>query len=180
MLSSIAIFLAEKNPDKAILIYVISGVLGTVFYAYLLYLVRWEQGAKDRIRADAGRISPRPHFGLKIAVAFSLPMIIPGAIYFLVSLVREVFSVNNAVLNGISNVSVFIAYILSMPFVGFALALFGQLGKHIAEAGQTLPYSIYMLASVIPGIIFIWGAYYFGYRGKFMSRVFRPKKKNDL
>ena len=178
MLSSISTLLAKNHPGMAVLIYVLSGVIGTVFYAYLLYLVIWEAGAKDRIRVDGGRISPRPRMGLKVALIFSLPMLIPGALYFVLSVLREYAGVDVGFLNAVSDVSTLIAYILSMPYVGFALALFGQLGAHIAEAGQTVPYSLYMLATVLPGFIVVSLGYYFGYQGKFMSRMMKPKKKD--
>jgi len=177
MLAGLAANLAEKYPSKASLIYIISGVIGTVFYLYLLYFVIWEVGAKDRIKVDGGRIGPRPHQGLKIALVYSLPMIIPGVVYLIAALLREVASVNNGVVNAVSNVSALIAYVFSMPFVGFAFELFGQLGKHIAESGQTLPYSVFLLLSTIPAVILIWGMYWCGYNGKLMSRVFKPKKK---
>ncbi len=179
MLSSIAIFFAEKNPEHALTVYIIGGVIGTFFYAYLIYLAVWEVGAKDRIRVDGGRLDARPHQGLKIGLIFALPMIISGGIYLLISVLRESLSVSSGFLNAVSNVSAMIAYILAMPYVGFALALFGQLGRNIAETGQTLAYSVYLFATSFPAILFIWGTYLCGYHGKLMSRAFKPKKKDE-
>ena len=179
MIAGLAANLAERFPAKATLIYILCGVLGTVFYFYLLYLVIWEVGAKDRIKVDGGRISARPHQGFKIALVYSLPMIIPSALYVVAALLRDVASIENGALNAVSNVSALLAYVFSMPYVGFALQIFGQLGRHITESGQILPYSIFMLLSTIPAVIFIWGMYLCGYNGKLMSRVFKPKKKKQ-
>ncbi len=177
MLSSITTFASERLPDNATLIYVISGVLGTVFYGYLLYLLIWEAGASDRIKVDGGRLEPRPHYGIKIALVFSLPMIVFSLLYFAASILREFLSVDNGFVNAVSDIGYIPSFIFAMPYVGFDLALFGQLGKHIAEIGQTFYNAIYMVASVLPAMLVIWLGYYFGYQGKFMSRFYGPKKK---
>ncbi|MBR6917751.1 MAG: hypothetical protein IKN38_06160 [Clostridia bacterium] len=176
MLSSCTTFLAEKSPDHAVLIYVISGVVGMFFYCYLLYLVIWEAGASDRIRVDGGRITPRPHKGALIALAFSAPALIAVFLYFAATLLIDNAGVENGVVNGVSNVSVLVAYLFDLPYVGYALALFGQLGKHIAEAGQRMPYAIYLFLMMLPAAAVIWGGYLLGYHGKLMSRVYKKKK----
>ena len=44
-----------------------------VFYLILLYMATWEDGAKDRIRADAHRTSVDRLMGLKLALCANIP-----------------------------------------------------------------------------------------------------------
>ncbi len=44
-----------------------------VFYAVLLYMMTWELGAKDRIRADAGIIRFDPLHGVKLSLVANIP-----------------------------------------------------------------------------------------------------------
>ena len=83
MLSSLSTNLAEHFKDKALLIFIVSGLIGAFFYLYLLYLVIWEEGAKDRIRVDGGRLDPCPHRGLSIALFYSIPALSATGLYLI-------------------------------------------------------------------------------------------------
>ena len=169
-----------KDEKWSLIAYVASGFVGMIFYGYLLYLVIWEVGAKDKIRVDGGHISERAHYGIKIALVYSLPALVASSVNLTVTVLREAFGIGSAATDTVADVGAIIAYIFDLPYAGFGLALFRQLGhNNMRAAGQTLPYSVYLFACLIPGILVIWLGYYFGYRGKYMSRAYGPKKKRD-
>ena len=58
---------------------IVASLYATLFFLYLLYVMTWEQGAKDRIRADAGYMPLDQLCGLKLSLWANLP-------YFLIVL----------------------------------------------------------------------------------------------
>lgn len=175
MLSFLSSSLATKLPDYDKQIHYISGVLGMFFYCYLIYLVIWETGAKDKIRAEGGRISERPNYGIKIALFYSIPSFAVTFIYFVAAFLYNIAGIRIGVLNGVVNVFGMLSMIFEMPYVGFAIALFGNIGKKLSET-MLFPYAAFWLASCVPAALVIWGGYFFGYKGKFMSKLYKKKK----
>lgn len=51
----------------------LASLYATLFYMYLLYVMTWEQGAKDRIRADGGFMVIDRLTGLKLSLCANLP-----------------------------------------------------------------------------------------------------------
>ena len=76
-------------------------------------------------------------------------------------------------LNGVINVTGMMSMVVGAPYLGFALALFGVIGRSIAEV-NLFPYALLWFATSFPVIAMIWAGYRAGYEGKFMSRF---KKK---
>lgn len=60
-----------------------------VFYLILLYMMTWEIGAKERIRADAGIVRYDPFNGLKLSLCAN----IPNFLIFLFMLIGYLFGV---------------------------------------------------------------------------------------
>ena len=48
-------------------------IAATLFYFSLLYVTTWENGAKDAIRIESGKMDPMPHKGLLLAVFANVP-----------------------------------------------------------------------------------------------------------
>ena len=53
-----------------------TSIIATLFYLVLSYFIIWEIGAKDKIKIDAGRLSPAPAKGLLISLFANIPNII--------------------------------------------------------------------------------------------------------
>jgi hypothetical protein len=176
MLSFLASAMMRTMPQNDRVISYVSGVLGMFFYCYLLYIVIWEVGAKDRIKVDGERLSPRPHFGLKIALVYSIPSFAVTFLYAVAAFLYNIAGISNAVVRGAVNVLGMLSLILEAPYAGFAIGIFGDIGKRLAET-MLFPYALFWIATCIPAAITIWGGYYFGYRGLLMSRVYRQKKQ---
>lgn len=179
MLSFLNAQLSQRMPQHESIINYACGVLGAFFYCYLIYLVIWEVGAKDRIRADAGRISQRPHYGLKIGLFYSIPSLAVTFIYLVTTFAVGVLRAESGVLNGTLNVSGLLSLILEAPYVGFAMGIFGNIGRRLTQLDLLFPYGVFWFISCIPAIIVIWLGYWFGYQGKFMSRAYKKKKTQN-
>ncbi|MBQ8352003.1 MAG: hypothetical protein IJY20_08195 [Clostridia bacterium] len=61
--------LTAKLPQLSI----IASLYTTIFFMYLLYVMTWEQGAKDRIRADNGSMRLDRLCGLKLSLFANIP-----------------------------------------------------------------------------------------------------------
>ena len=61
--------LTAKTPALRIF----ASLYATLFFMYLLYVMTWEAGAKDRIRADAGYIRLDRLAGLKLSLCANIP-----------------------------------------------------------------------------------------------------------
>ena len=61
--------LTAKTPALRIF----ASLYATLFFMYLLYVMTWEAGAKDRIRADAGYIRLDRLTGLKLSLCANIP-----------------------------------------------------------------------------------------------------------
>ncbi len=61
--------LTRKQPTLMLL----ASIYATVFYLILLYIMTWEQGAKDQIRVESGRAKPDRLAGLKLSAVANLP-----------------------------------------------------------------------------------------------------------
>ena len=51
----------------------IVSVFSICFYLVLIYYVSWENGAKDKIRVDGGRMEPTPYRGLLCSLLANIP-----------------------------------------------------------------------------------------------------------
>jgi Ca2+/Na+ antiporter len=52
---------------------IVASLYTSLFFMYLLYVMTWEQGAKDRIRADAGYMKFDRLCGLKLSLFANIP-----------------------------------------------------------------------------------------------------------
>lgn len=173
MLSFLSTSLSDKVGSAAAVVYFVSGLLGMFFYCYLIYLVIWEVGASDRIRADAGRVEPRPHLGIKIALFYSIPCLAVTGIYLVFSLIYKVGGV--AGVGGVIDVTGMASMVIEAPYIGFALALFKNIGKALDDS-NLLYYSVFWFASCLPAILTVWLGYLAGFHGKFMSKMYKKSK----
>lgn len=177
MLSFVSSTVATKAPAWAKFAFIAAGVIGMFVYCYLTYLVIWELGAQDRIKVDGGRISARPHYGIKVGLAFGIPSLAATFIYFAMTMIYTFASKDTAIVNGTLNVTGMISLVLEAPYVGFAQAIFGEIGKKIAEESMFY-YGLFWFLSCLPILLVTWAGYLAGYHGKFMSRAYKRKKQD--
>lgn len=69
-----AISIAVSNNDNVTAgLQIFISVAATLFYFSLLYVTTWENGAKDAIRIESGKMEPMPHKGLLLALLANVP-----------------------------------------------------------------------------------------------------------
>ena len=92
------------------------------------------------------------------------------------SVLFAAFRVDNSFVRGTLDVSGTASLIFGMPHVGFALAIFGAIGKSNIAESRLIVYSVFMFLVTLPAIATLTFGYYFGYQGKFMSHTYKRKK----
>ena len=96
---TLAIPLAAAVDDKNdSIVQLCVSILAVAFYFMLVYTVSWELGATDRIRIDAGKVSPDKYKGAKIALIACAPNVILSLIAIVASLLYTEGNAWNAVL----------------------------------------------------------------------------------
>lgn len=112
------------NPDSTVPIVfsVIVSVFSTGFFFALLYCSAWEWGGKDKIRIDAGKMSPHSLKGLKMSLFANVPnflFTVLGIISFLFCLfgIDSVFAV-------IGSICALIFRFTEMMYQGIVQAIF--------------------------------------------------------
>ena len=98
---------------------IVCAVLGIGLYVFLIYNMMWEIGAKDRIRADAGRYEYSAMKPFKMALG-------AGAINFAGGLLCLLALIDNSVCKGIANAAASVCKLLWGHFLG-VLRLTGML-----------------------------------------------------
>lgn len=156
----IALQLAIPTSNRSLLL--ITSIFSVVFLLFLNHSVMWEEGAKSRIRADAGREKYNPLTGLKIGIAASLPNIILGVI------VAVTFFFNRLTeIEWIGTISAFmkaIAFLWQGMFIGIVVTI---------DASNHYLY----LLTPLPVILAAWLSYWIGLRQWTLAKVFKLKKK---
>jgi hypothetical protein len=64
----------ESGMSDKLLLFV--SIFATGFYMVLIYNIMWEQGAKDIIRIEAGRMQCDRYYGAKVALVANIPNLI--------------------------------------------------------------------------------------------------------
>ena len=163
----LAILLDLAVPDSNRTLLLITSIFSSCFFLYLNHTVVWEEGAKSRIRADAGRAKYSPVTGLLIGIAAALPNILLGVLTSLFY-----FFGNTEGLFG-------------WEWAGNASFIIGNIAKFwqfmylriIYALSPNNPY-IY-LAVPIPMILGCFVSYWLGLRQWKFTSLFKLKKKDE-
>lgn len=147
-------------------------ILAVIFYLYLIYLLMWERGAKDRLRVDGKRLEPCQHKGFKIGLAAASPaviLVVLSAVFYGVYALARV-----DVLFDISGVLRMIVMLLEAMYLPILQLLVP--GKETAL--EIILNMLLLLSFSIPGVAVTWLSYYLGYHGKLMSRAYKAPKRD--
>lgn len=159
----IALQLAVPLSSQTLLL--VTSIFSVVFLLFLNHTVVWEEGAKSRIRVDAGRAKYDPMTGLWIGIAASLPNIILGvlaALTYFCSLADGPLAWEWAGnVNAVVNV---IARIWQGMYLGILSCV--DAGNHYL-----------LLLTPVPVILAAWLSYWIGLKQWTLSKMFKLKKK---
>lgn len=138
------------------------GVFSAVFYLFLLYVLSWENGAKDKIRIDAGR---QKYDRLKGAKA-NLAANIPNLVFAVLAIVGYLF-INKNVLsaegNFISPAWAVNLYAVAQVVGVYLNSMYIGIGDYIGISTQ--PYYLFIVC--IPSVLVCGIGYYLGTKEKF-------------
>lgn len=141
------------------------------FYFYLIYSVLWEKGATDRISADSGKIAPRPHYGIVIALAESAPAILFALVMTVSSFLVNICEVS--ALGGVLAVSGVFEKIWNIMFQ----TAFNIFAPTDPSPWAAFGYSFIYYGAIAFGGLFIWAAYLCGYKGVLTAPAFKVKRE---
>ncbi len=146
----------------------------TLFYLILLYMMCWDEGAKEGIRADALNKKKDYFAGLKLALFAN----IPNALLALLLLIGFLFGgvlVEAAWAQGLYVIVHGIAVIWESMYLGFVNFFLPP-----AETAATSSY--YLIAytlTMLPSLFAAWLGYFLGLKNRRMfGSLFAPKKKD--
>lgn len=149
-----------------------TGIFATLFFVYLVYSALWEIGAKDKIRTDAGRLLPRPLFGLSVASLAG----IPNYILLVLMLIGFFFGHADGGAEWAGNLFVVtqvIFKILNGMYVGIIRFLLPD-GAVVSYLNLTL-----CLVTVLPALLAAQVGYTVGAKGKTVLGLLGIKRKTD-
>ncbi len=157
----------EEIPRENMTLLLLTSIFAVCFFLYLNHTVVWEEGAKNRIRIDAGRARYNPFGGLFLGIAAFLPNIILGILaaggYFFGN-PDGFFGWEFAA--KISDVSGGIAMIWQGMFLGII--------RYLA------PDNMYVFLLVpLPPILGCWFSYFLGLKQWRFPALFKLQKKDD-
>lgn len=157
----------------------LTGVLAVLFYIYLLYSAVWEEGARDRIRVDGGRMTRDDFKGLKIALVANIPNILIGVVMAASTIVNVAASAQWA--GNVAAVANAVGVLWEGMYVGIITAIFPQF-DYVANAvitlssAQIIIRSVTFILIVLPALISCFAAYKLGYNG---VAIIKTSGKND-
>lgn len=152
----IALFVATfKDLDTLCLI---ASAFSVVFYLFLIYMVVWEIGAKDRISVDVGKKVKHVHLGLLLSFIANIPNLILAVI------------------------CVFLPNLRAIPTLlqGMYWGLIRKISLPLGAGGEFIPISDFWptyFIIIVPALLTCWLAYYLGYQNFKLSSLFVPEKK---
>ena len=157
----------------------LTGVLAVLFYIYLLYSAVWEEGARDRIRVDGGRMTRDNFKGLKIALVANIPNIIIGVVMAAFTVVNVFASAQWA--GNIAAIANAVGVLWEGMYVGIITAIFPQFDYAsgtaiVLSSAQIILRSVTFILIVLPALGSCFAAYKLGYNG---VAIIKTSNKND-
>ena len=147
-------------------------IFSVAFYLFLVYNLAWENGSKDKIRIDAGRLERDNFKGLKADLIAQ----IPNLIIAFVSLIAYI-CINRAI---VSEAGQFVTPVWAVnthaicQLIGFYINAM-YLGIFDYFDLVTLPFSLLLLT--VPTLLTCALGYYFGTKEKYGILTTPPKKR---
>ena len=140
---------------------IITSVIAILFYLFLVYVMMWEIGAKDRISVDIGKKQYRPHTGLGIAAIANIPNLIIAIVFT----IGYPFKAAYEWAGGMCAVASFFNMLLNGMYLGLTTS-FTALGSTLNLFWLT------HFAIIVPALAVSWVAYYFGFKNKKFTTLF--------
>lgn len=156
-------------------IFLFMSIFNICFYMALVYIAGWDQGAKDVIRADAGRIPRRPWLGFLISAASSFVTVF----FLLLLIIGYLFGygvVSTDAGMGIFGIARIVMGFWQAPYLGVANTIlpttvlsdgavaYAVFGVAVTKSAYFLALVFFYFLSLFPAILCSGVGYLFGYR----------------
>ena len=135
-----------------------AAVVSILMYMFLIYMVMWEAGSKDKVRVDGGRIKANKLYGLYVSLIYNSLFILIAIVIFILS-----FFTTQGSITAVNNVYGMLK-IISHYLMGMYLGVTSR-----------LPYDFIYLIIIVPSILCSTLSYLSGLSG--MKCLFPDKKK---
>lgn len=158
---SIVVLVAAKGINNVL--FHIAGVFAIIFYLFLLYLPLWEVGAKDKIKAEAGRIEKNKLFGFYVSAAYNAIFILFALIIFILSF----FTGKSEIADGIYGVLKILMH--------YGCGMYLSVTSTVQNASAGINFDAIYLIIMIPSLVCCLLSYLSGLSG--MKCLIPEKKK---
>ncbi|MBE6696563.1 MAG: hypothetical protein E7587_08955 [Ruminococcaceae bacterium] len=153
--------------DKILLVV---SIFATGFYMVLIYAIMWEQGARDIIRVESGRMKLDKLYGAKVALCANIPNLILALLVFVGFLFGHLLGDSQAASN-LYGVAYMISSFIQATYLGIIKAVFAPFD--ISLTSTLLFRSLVYFFTVIPAVVTSALAYILGCKN---FRIFPAKK----
>jgi hypothetical protein len=142
------------------------------FYLFLVYSVAWENGSKDKIRVDAGRLADRKGRGFAVMLMAQGPYLLLTLLMLIGGIVSTLGA--QEVGSGLFTFPYLIVNFFSSIYLGTMKVLFGSFGD------QYLISALVHIALTIPAIVTAGIGYFLGASGAriLAARTSKPPRAN--
>lgn len=160
----------ENNTTLTVLV----SIFSILFYLCLIYNVMWEEGARNGIRVNAGRMEKIPFFSLKAALFASVPNFVLAALLLVSYLFAFPLGMEFA------RSAYGILHIILAFFEAMYVGLFKVILDAFPEIGvQSLVACCLYILSSLPMILVSMLAYRFGEKNIYIFGKRSPKKGSE-
>ncbi len=138
------------------------GIFSAVFYLVLLYVLTWENGLKDKVRIDSGRVKKDSLKGVKACLAASLPNLIFAVLALIgyLCIDKGVLSAEGAYTSPAWAVNLFgICQIVGAYLNSMYIGIGDYLG--------ILQYPFYLFVIIVPTMVVCGVGYWLGTKNKY-------------
>jgi hypothetical protein len=167
----LGIILVNILTAKIPALMIVASLYASLFFMYLLYVMTWEQGAKDRIRADAGYMKLDRLCGLKISLFANIPNFLI-ALLLLIGFLFGALLAEHAWAQGLFGITHAVAICWESMYTGFINAVLDPAATSSMSVGYVIAYA---LASLPPLFASALG-YIMGSNNKRFFGFFSAKK----
>ena len=146
-------------------------IFSLCFYLYLVYVVAWDYGAKDKIRVESGRIPEDRFLGLKLMAFAQVPNAVMAILLWLGAILR-------AIGGGFCTSIGTVLYGIGLPVAEFGQAMYlGIVMRFFDKEACFLNAVIYTL-TMLPPLLASFAGYWLGLRDiRFLTSPEKPKNK---
>lgn len=157
--------------DNSAIVTLVS-VFSVLFYLCLIYNVMWEEGARNIIRLNAGRMKPIKLFSLKAALCASVPNLALAVLFAISYLLAYPLGID--VFKGVQDAFHMILGLLQAMYLGLFNVVLSACPE---EATKDLVATVLYLFSSLPMLLVAMGAYALGTRDIYLLGKREPKNK---